>query len=256
MSFEMLTIFAVTVNNSAFDKIMLKESTQKIVVLRENLTSYTNSLIIPNQTKPVLRERLITLLSHLRLGDKIHVRVDGQSALSSLRSDNSLAPLGIVLETGLPKNVNKNAVVDKAIRELRDQLVRLAPQGGKISQATLARATDSLNSLIRHSGRSAKELWLSRDQASGCNLQLDDKKLYDLQFNKRQVSHSSSAKYAARNGKPASIVDLKVGDTVFIKSERSKSKARDSFCVLDLDEQKKLAKLQKFPMSNSAITQF
>ena len=131
-------------------------------------------MLIPNQTKLALRESLVTLVSRLRLNDQVYIRVDGQSALSSLRSDGSLTPLGINLETGLPKNANKNAVVDKAIRELREQLIKLSPQGGHISQATLARATDSLNSLIRYSGRSAKELWLSRDQISGCNLQIND----------------------------------------------------------------------------------
>ena len=54
--------------------------------------------------------------------------------------------------------MNKNATADKAIRELREQLVRLSPHGGAVSDATLARATAFLNSTIRHTGRSAKEL--------------------------------------------------------------------------------------------------
>ena len=80
-------------------------------------------------------------------------------------------PLGIFLVIGQPKNVNKNAMADKAIRELREQLVRPSPHGGAVSEATLARATAFLNSVIRHTGRSAKELWLSRDQLSGANIQ-------------------------------------------------------------------------------------
>ena len=47
-----------------------------------------------------------------------------------------------------------------------------------------------------------------------------------------------------------SIPDLQVGDLVFVKSERSKSKARDSYFVLSLDDKTQLATFQKFPMSH------
>ena len=59
-------------------------------------------------------------------------------------------PLGIFLVIGQPKNVNKNAMADKAIRELREQLVRPSPHGGAVSEATLARATAFLNSEKRN----------------------------------------------------------------------------------------------------------
>jgi hypothetical protein len=88
----------------------------------------------------------------------------------SLKADKSLVKMGVILEIGHAKNVNKNSVAEKGIRELREQLVRLSPHGGPVSKLTLARATENLNSLIRHTGRSAKELFLSRDQHSGDNL--------------------------------------------------------------------------------------
>ena len=72
------------------------------------------------------------------------------------------------LEVGQPKNVNKNA----AIREFREQLVRLSPLGGPVSDATLARAKAFLNTVIRYTGRSAKELWMSRDQLSDDQMSL------------------------------------------------------------------------------------
>ena len=57
-------------------------------------------------------------------------------------------------------------------------------------------------------------------------------------------------KYASRNGKSASLPTLQVGDMVYVKSDRSKSKARDSFFILGLDEPNKMATIQKFPMTN------
>ena len=179
----------------------------------------------------------------------MYLRVDGHSSLTSLKGDKSLEPLGIFLVIGRPKNVNKNATVDKAIREFRDQLIRLQPRGGPYSPSILAQATYFLNSIIRHSGRSARELWLSRDQQTGANIALQDSILSDAQFQNRQLSHSSSAKYASRGGDKVSCPRLSTGDTVFVKSDLCKSKARESYLVLSVDDINMQATIQKFPMS-------
>ena len=124
-----------------------------------------------------------------------------------------MEPFGIFLDVGQPKNVNKNATADKAIRELRERLVRLSPHRGAVSEATLARAMAFLNSLIRHSCRSAKDFWLSRDQRSGDNIHLDDKAISSQHFANRNASHLPSSKYFSRNGNPVSVPSLKIGDT-------------------------------------------
>ena len=228
-----------------FNADVMEESMHKILIICENLTSFTDSISIKNQTKPALKDALIILTSRLKIGDKMSIRVDGQSSLGSLREDKSLEPLGIFLDIGHPKNANKNAIADEAIRELRQQLVCLAPLGGPVSEAALARATSFLNSVILQTGRSAKELWLSRDKLSGSNIQLNDKEMSDTQFANRQSAHAPSAKYASRIGKivhlPPPPPPLQVGDMVYVKSDRSKSNDRDSFCVLNLDGKKQLA---------------
>ena len=227
---------------------VLEEANQKILVIRENLTSYTDSMLLKDQTKPTLKSALITLLSRLKVGPTCSVRVDNQSSLASLCKDRSLEPHGILLITGEPKNVNKNAVVDKAIRELREQLIRINPTGRKISQETLALATSFLNNLVRHPGLSAKELWMSRNTNSGENLTLDDVKLSNDQFRVRKATHKSSAKYQSRNAPEVIQHDISHGQSVYVKSDRSKSKSRDSFVVLSVDKDAKMAIVQKFPM--------
>ena len=229
---------------------VMVESSQKILLVRDNLTSYTATDFVKNEQKETIKEALFTLCSRLRLGPSATVRVDGQSSLASLQADGSLQSLGIVLEIGHAKNPNKNSPAEKAIRELREQVVKISPHGGPISCLTLARATENLNNLIRHTGRSAKELWTSRDRSSGQNLQLNDKAISDLQHNLRQSSHSSSALYSSRNAPEVVLPNIKPGDQVVIKSDRSKSKARDTFNVLLVDPAKKTATLQKFPMEN------
>ena len=46
----------------------------------------------------------------------------------------------IQLDIGTPKNKNKNSVAEKAIRELRLEMVKISPQGGKLSNVILAKA--------------------------------------------------------------------------------------------------------------------
>ena len=46
------------------------------------------------------------------------------------------------------------------------------------------------------------------------------------------------------------LPDIKPGMLVFVKSDKSKSKARDSYAVLSVNKEKKEARLQKFPLDN------
>jgi len=50
-----------------FNADVLEDSGQKILVVRENLTSFTNTMIVQNQTKATLKEALIIVLSRLKL---------------------------------------------------------------------------------------------------------------------------------------------------------------------------------------------
>ena len=116
------------------------------------------------------------------------------------------------------------------------------------SESILARAISFLNDIIRHMGRSSKELWVSRDQTSGVNITLHDASLSDNQTAFRKSHHQSSAKYKSRHGPLVKLPNLQIGDTVFVKSDVSKSKARDSFIVLHLNKENMMATIQKFPM--------
>jgi hypothetical protein len=62
--------------------------------------------------------------------------VDAHSSLKSLSTDSSLDAFSIKIKVGHAKNVNKNSVAEKAIRELKKELVRLSRSGGKVSSCT------------------------------------------------------------------------------------------------------------------------
>ena len=101
-----------------FNADVLQESKQKLLVIRENLTSYTDAILVTNETKEILKEAMLILLSRLRVDQQVTVRVDSQSALKALRTDKEQYKENIVLDIGTAKNKNKNSVAEKAIREL------------------------------------------------------------------------------------------------------------------------------------------
>ena len=65
---------------------------------------------------------------------------------------------------GRVKNLNKNLVAERAILELEEELLKQEPTGGPVSQLGLAIAVALLNSRIRYSGLSSRELWTMRSQ--------------------------------------------------------------------------------------------
>ena len=86
---------------------VLEEAGQKILVILENLTGFTDSMLLMDQSKATLRSALISLMSRLKVGPSCCIRVDSHASLSSLRKDKSLEPFGINLILGEPKNIKK-----------------------------------------------------------------------------------------------------------------------------------------------------
>ena len=72
----------------------------------------------------------------------------------------------IDIELGHEKNI-KNSVAEKAIQDLREEIVKISPEGNKLDKISLAKATHCLNSRMRHTMKSAKELLLKKSQFSG-----------------------------------------------------------------------------------------
>ena len=250
-TFEFQVETKPTVAGKYFNADVLQESGQKILVLRENLTSYTEAMFISNEQKQTLREAIIILCAKLRSNHDIIVRVDAQSSFKALKQDTVLNDETIHLEIGSAKNKNKNSVAEKAIREIREEIVKLSPHGGKISETVLAKAVRNLNFRVRHTGCSARELWLKRDQESGEPLEFDDKQVSDVQYQMRLKSHNSSAKYQSRGAPKVEFPKLRIGDMIYIKSDVSKNKARDPYVVLNFVPNKNEIDVQKLNKSKN-----
>ena len=145
----------------SFAADILKPCRQNIIVLRDTTTSYTVTSIIQDEKGTTLRDALGRLCSELHSSEGLPaiVRVDPAPGFIALRDDPTLKRLGISIEIGRIKNINKNPVAEKAIAELEDEILCQAPNGGPISSLTLAIATSRLNSRLRRDGLSARELW-------------------------------------------------------------------------------------------------
>ena len=66
----------------------------------------------------------------------------------------------------------------------------------------------------------------------------------------RIKSHESSAKYESRNAPKVKLPSVKIGDRIFIKSDGSKSKARDPYLVLSFVPNKNEIEAQKILDTN------
>ena len=66
---------------------------------------------------------------------------------------------------------------------MESEIRKLAPEGKKLNQSLLARATIAPNTMLRRKqGISAFELHTARSQDTGDNLHLDDHKMFDEQI--------------------------------------------------------------------------
>ena len=221
---------------------VIRRTRQKIFVVREVFSSFTCAAFIPNETSEVLRTYLLSLTSLLR-SDSSVIRVDNAPGFQKLRHDAQLSNHGITLDFGRTKNPNKNAVADKAIQELENEILRIDASGTQISEATLSKAIQTINSRIRNRGLSAREILFSRDQTTGEKLHFEDAMLSQQQASIRTDNHAHSALSKASKKSPALRSAISIGDLVFIKAERSKLKGRDRYIVMDISD--RLCFLQK-----------
>ena len=220
-----------------FSADVVKRNLQLIIVIRENVSSYTWTKLIGSELGTELRDSLIQLLVEYcpLTGPPAVVRTDPGPGFNAIRNDPKLELHRISLDIGRTKNVNKNPIVDKAIQEIELELLRLNPRGGPISSVDLAVATATLNSRIRHHGLSSREILLQRDQFSNEQIPVHDKKIISKTQQNRNYNHSFSERSKVPSGRLPPTNNIRVGDIVYLYSDKSKLKGRDRYLVTTHD---------------------
>ncbi|CAC5388138.1 unnamed protein product [Mytilus coruscus] len=181
-----------------------------------------------------LRDGLIRLLIPLKPlnGPSVVGRIDPAPGFRPLCDDSYLKQLNISI--GRVKNQNKNPVVDKAIAELEDELLREERDQSPLSVKTLVIVTTRLNSRLRQRGLSSRKLWTQRNQFTHEQLPISDMNLIRAQHEARNKNHGfSEISKCSRPGRP--IPDVSVGDLVYLYTDRSKTQSRDRHLVVARD---------------------
>ena len=218
----------------AFAADVLKRERQLVLVVREYVTSYTAACTIDSERHTSIRDALIRLCIELRPmdGPFAVVRTDPAPGFVALVGDELLKRHRVCVEMGRRKDVNKNPVAEKAIRELEEELLRQEPRGGAASTLTLSIAVAGLNSRIRSRGLSSWEMLTQRDQFTHSQLPVSDRQLIDEQHQQRLRNHHFSEKAKADHHKSSPSAAAEVGDLVYLHSDRSKLQARERYLVV------------------------
>ena len=184
---------SITTNpGKRFSADVMRRAGQKVLVVRDMLTSFTSATFCMDETADELREALIITCLPMQFDSSV-IKVDCAPGLRALKDDPKLLSLGIQVNLGDEKNPNKNAVANKAIQELELELLKLTNSSTAFSASNLIQAVCNLNSRIRHNNLSAKEMLLGRDQVHGERLFFSDAQLSLDQNYNRVSNHQSSA---------------------------------------------------------------
>lgn len=219
---------------------VIKRERQKIMVIREYVTSYSDACFIPSESAASLRDGVIKLMSRLRStsGPPVVLRLDPATGFQSYEISRSLATMNITLEIGAAKNINHNPVAERCISEVHAEIARLAPTGGQIDEVTLAIVMSNLNSRIRSGGLSASEMWHQRDMNTGEQLPVSDMELIRKKHEIRRKGHLPSAKYKARGSVSETNSMPAPGDIVYIYEDRDKTRSRDRYIITRVEGRK------------------
>ena len=219
---------------SQFAADVINRERQSILVVREYVTSFTSTTILPNEQHQSLREGLIVSTLNLRPmdGPFAVIRTDPAPGFQALQKDDLLEKCRLSVEVGRKKNVNKNPVAERAVQEVEEELLKLDPRGSAVSQSMLAIATSNLNAKLRSRGLSAREMLYQRDQFSNAQISMSDEDLIQLQHEAKVKNHKYSEISKAPTQKISPESSAKIGDLVYVKCDKSKGKARERYLVV------------------------
>lgn len=234
-----------TCPGKSFASDIIRRNGQMIMVTRDAFSSYTLAVLVPDETACSLRDGLLLTCSPISAMEGATIRSDPGPGFQGLVDDKILQSHGLLIEIGRCKNINKNPIAEKAVRELEEEICKMKPDGGRVSNAELAIATKTLNNRIRNRGLSASEILTQRDQYQGTQLTIRDIDLAEKQVEIRNRNHPHSANSKAPRGEIPSNTSAKVGDLVFIKSDREKHSARPQYIVISCDDKNRLLQVRK-----------
>ena len=211
---------------------------QKLFIMTDTFSTFVTGCIISDETSTTLKNSLIAAISSIRPNPQtnVSVRTDNAPGFKSLSGDSDLQQLRVSIDLGRVLNKNKNPVADKCISELITELLKVCPEGGKITPVILSFAINTLNSRIRNRGLSAWEILFQRDQHTLEPLEISDSILASDQCENRSKSHAVSAKSKSRNAPVATQYIVAPGSLVYLKEDGGKDRLRERYIIVSLED--------------------
>lgn len=205
---------------------VMRRAKQKILVVRDQFSSFTSAKFIPDETHETLFDAIIELINPIRSSKEVTLRADNATAFQHLANKPSQTLKDLKIKVELGRDFNKNAVatVDKGIQELQSEIIRIQPEEIPITTAQLSQSLMMLNNRLRRNGQlSAKNIMFSRDENSEKKLNLDDNYLAREHLLTKQANNKRKNKNTQVSNDP---VMFKPGQAVMLKDNPAKHKVR------------------------------
>ena len=228
---------------------VMKHGGKNIMICTDNFSSFTICTFITSEKQIECENAIVSSVFPFKAASgEVKIRVDTAPGLAGMINHKSkiFQDAGILLEPGDAKNKNSLSKVDKTMAELRGILRTISTDGSTLSVLSLQKAVNILNTRIRSSNLSAREIMFSRLQNSNENITLNDDTLANELYNNRQKANEYASK-DKRKKKRKQLSNIQIHSLVFLKedSAKDKSKVRDLYIVLEVDESKQELFIQK-----------
>ena len=226
---------------SNFAADVIERHSQKILIVRENLSQYTRGVIIQDQTSQTLQAALLSLILDLIPDSGTTVRVDGATAFQAIQKEANVAgtilnKYKIKIEIGRLLNKNKNPTAENAIQEVQKEILRLTKRTGPISPTELLLVLNNINSRIRYNGFTPKEILFRRDTLQNKPMDIHEEDITQQQMKQRHESAKSNEKFKSKSHSKTPKFLFKIGDLVFLRSGKDKNTPRELYIIEDKDE--------------------
>ena len=222
---------------SQFACDVLRRERQKILIVREYISSFTLTSLIASEEQGDLRTALLKLLvGYIPLDGPLSiVRSDPAPGLKALENDALLKKHRIVVDVGRIKNLNKNPVAERAVQEIEEVITRMETHNEALNDISLAVLTARLNNKIRLNGLSSREILMQRDQYSNVPIPINDKEII-LEKHARAINdHESSEKSKSGGNPPLRPLNVNIGDLVHLYNDKDKHHPRSRYIVTGKD---------------------
>ena len=237
---------------------VIERGGQKLFVITEDLSLFTQIRIIHQQNVETFRETILsTILPYISESGAV-VRTDNAAAFVSLNKEgedkNSLLfQYNISIQPGRAQNVNKNPVAERMNRTVSDEILRAFPDNKVLNNIEVEILARQINGKIHYNSYSSREILLRRAMTDNATKNIDDKELARLQIDSR--TKNSEAKFAgkAKTHKQAPDEQFSPGDVVHCRSEGSKLAAKQTYLVVRSEGESVFVKKMGSQMRNKDV---